>query len=111
MFRTRAPSAAQAFLCASVLFAVTALATPGEATDISGVRVPTTSGVTHTSADLMQLEAARPPRRGPRPEHELEGFAAIDRRIEFLAGGQPSRVVYLGLLAGRGDRPGPGLEV
>ncbi|WP_220484385.1 beta strand repeat-containing protein, partial [Dokdonella fugitiva] len=73
MFRTRAPSAAQAFLCASVLFAATALAAPGEASDISGVRVPTTSGVTHTSADLMQLEASRPPRRGPRPEHELEG--------------------------------------
>ncbi|HEY6942656.1 InlB B-repeat-containing protein [Dokdonella sp.] len=73
MFRTRASFVTQAFLCASALLAATALAAPEPDSGIAGVGVPTSTGVTHTSAELMQQEAVRPPRRGPRPEHELEG--------------------------------------
>ncbi|WP_199222695.1 InlB B-repeat-containing protein, partial [Dokdonella fugitiva] len=65
---------AQAFLCASVLFAATVYAAPEPASDIQGVRMPTAAGVTHTSAELMQIEATRPQRHGPRPRREHEAF-------------------------------------
>ncbi|MGN6519457.1 MAG: InlB B-repeat-containing protein, partial [Dokdonella sp.] len=74
MYRKRAPFAAQAFLCASALFAATAFAAPEPANDIPGVRVRSAAGVAHTSAELMQLEATRPQRHAPRPRREHEAM-------------------------------------
>ena len=68
MYRIRACFAALALSCA--LYSSVQAA---EASSDPGVRIPTAAGVALTSAELMQRQAATPPRRGERPEHELEG--------------------------------------
>ena len=78
MSRIRASIGTFAFLCALLCTLIPATSVQAQvAGDASsgeqGVRIPTAAGIAETSAELMQRQAATPPRRGERPEHELEG--------------------------------------
>jgi hypothetical protein len=67
MYRIRAFFAALALSCA--LFSSVQAA---DASSDAGVRIQTAAGIAETSAELMQRQVVTPPRRGERPEHELE---------------------------------------
>ena len=78
MSRIRASIGTFAFLCALLCTLIPATSVQAQvAGDASsgeqGVRIPTAAGIAENSAELMQRQAATPPRRGERPEHELEG--------------------------------------
>jgi hypothetical protein len=80
MYRIRASFGTFAFLCALLCAFVPATPVRAQASspvqDEPGVRVPAAAGISQTTDEVMQRQAATPPRRGERPEHEHE---SVDR--------------------------------